>query len=106
MLAGGGLLSERACRAALRAVVAAVRAQHSEDSDGRRTGQADGLGCTLTAAQGMVGRVEGVRWSVLVPGRRIVFHPPAVAASRGRTASLPNSTRDRRGVAVVVEAAR
>ncbi|GGT44402.1 DUF2397 family protein [Streptomyces chromofuscus] len=106
VLAGGGPLSERACRAALRAVVAAVRAQDSEHSDGSRTGQADGLGCTLTMAQGMVGRVEGVRWSVLVPGRRIAFHPPAVAASSGRAPSLPSSTRDRRGVAVVVEAAR
>lgn len=80
--------------------MAAARAL--EDSAGR-IGQAEGVGCTLVAAAGVVGRVEGVRWSVLVPGRRVLFHPPvAVAAGRvpaGRRAEPAN-------VAVLVEAAR
>ncbi|MET8768876.1 hypothetical protein [Streptomyces sp. NPDC004658] len=59
------------------------------------------MGRTLTAVEGMVGRVDGVRWSVMVPGRRILFHPPnrAVAPRRvpgGRPAE----------VAVLVEAAQ
>ncbi|MER6334483.1 DUF2397 family protein [Streptomyces sp. NPDC001034] len=101
VLAGAGPLSERACRLALRAVLAAARAP--EDASGR-LGQAEGVGCTLTAVEGMVGRVDGVRWSVLVPGWRILFHPPnrAVAARRvpaGRQAAPAK-------VAVLVEAAQ
>ncbi|MDL5198613.1 DUF2397 family protein [Streptomyces sp. ALI-76-A] len=100
VLAGAGPLSDAACRLALRAVMAAARAL--EDSAGR-IGQAEGVGCTLVAAAGVVGRVEGVRWSVLVPGRRVLFHPPvAVAAGRvpaGRRAEPAK-------VAVLVEAAR
>ncbi|WTO32885.1 DUF2397 domain-containing protein [Streptomyces achromogenes] len=101
VLAGAGRLSERACRLALRAVMAAARAP--EDAGGR-VGEAEGVGCTLTAVEGVVGRVDGVRWSVLVPGWRILFHPPnrPVAARRvpaGRQAAPAE-------VAVLVEAAR
>ncbi|OXZ01511.1 hypothetical protein BEH93_30380 [Streptomyces sp. 2R] len=35
------------------------------------------MGCTLTAVRGVVGRVDGVAWSVLVPGRQVAFHPRA-----------------------------
>jgi hypothetical protein len=99
VLAGGGPLTEDACRLALRAVMAAARAQ---EGPGGRTGQAGGIGCTLVAAAG-TGRVEGVRWSVLVPGRRVLFHSPdAVAAARvpaGRQAAPAE-------VAVLVEGPR
>ncbi|AEY86852.1 hypothetical protein SHJG_1576 [Streptomyces hygroscopicus subsp. jinggangensis 5008] len=86
---------------ALRAVMAAARAP--EDAAGR-IGQAEGVGCTLTAVEGVVGRVDGVRWSVLVPGRRILFHPPdrAVAARRVPAGRQPAPAE----VAVLVEAAR
>ncbi|MFE6631675.1 DUF2397 family protein [Streptomyces rochei] len=77
VLAQGGPLSEEACRLALRAVMAAARAP---EGPGGRTGQAEGIGCTLVAAAG-TGRVEGVRWSVLVPGRSVLFHLPAAVAT-------------------------
>jgi hypothetical protein len=91
-------LSDRACRVALKAVIAAVQAP---EFGGRRTGQAGEVGCTLTAQDGTVGRVEGARWSVLVPGRRVLFHPPVGA---GRVPGGRPAARDQ--VAVLVEAAR
>ncbi|MFE6022885.1 DUF2397 family protein [Streptomyces sp. NPDC056441] len=100
VLAGGGPLSEVACRLALRAVMTAARAP--KDAAGR-VGQAEGVGCTLVAAAGVVGRVDGERWSVLVPGHKVLFHPPvAVAAGRvpaGRQAAPVK-------VNVLVEASR
>lgn len=101
VLAGAGPLTDRACRAALKAVVAAVQAP--EDS-GCRTGQAGEVGCTLTVREGAVGRVEGHRWSVLVPGRWVVFHPPV---GPGRVPGVRPAGQDRQErVAVLVEAAR
>ncbi|MFD5898666.1 DUF2397 family protein [Streptomyces sp. NPDC060366] len=98
VLAGAGPLSDRACRAALKAVVAAVQAA---ECGGCRTGRAGEVGCTLTVEEGAVGRVEGYRWSVLVPGRRVVFHPPVGA---GRVPGGRPGGQER--VAVLVEAAR
>ncbi|MBT2526979.1 DUF2397 family protein [Streptomyces sp. ISL-99] len=101
ILAGGGPLSERACRVALKAVMAAVRAPEGPLG---RVGQAEGVGCALTVAEGTVGRVEGVRWSVLVPGRRIGFHPPGPALRGGRVPGGRQAVQA--DVAVLVEAAR
>ncbi|MFG2489393.1 DUF2397 family protein [Streptomyces virginiae] len=85
VLSGVVPLSDRACRVALRAVMAAAR---GADVDGTRTGRAGGVGCTLTADEGVLGRVEGVSWSVLVPGRQVAFRPEValgalVPAGRG-----------------------
>ncbi|MFF7887821.1 DUF2397 family protein [Streptomyces sp. NPDC020794] len=100
VLAGEGPISEDACRLALRAVMAAARAPEAKVG---RVGQAQGVGCTLVAAPGVVGRVDGVRWSVLVRGRKVLFHPP-VAVVPGRVPA------DRRAVSatvdVLVEASR
>ncbi|MFD8693023.1 hypothetical protein [Streptomyces sp. NPDC059651] len=74
VLAGVFPLTDRACRLALRAVMAAAR---GVEAGGVRVGHWEGVGCTLTAAAGVVGRVEGVAWSVLVPGRQVAFHPRA-----------------------------
>ncbi|MGW3387348.1 DUF2397 family protein [Streptomyces cinereoruber] len=91
VLAGVFPLTDRACRLALRAVMAAAR---GTEAGGVRVGHWDGVSCTLTAARGVVGRVEGVAWSVLVPGRQVAFHAQtaggpgdgAVAAVCGRQA--------------------
>ncbi|MFJ3214181.1 DUF2397 family protein [Streptomyces flaveolus] len=97
---GGGPLSEDACRLALRAVMAAARAP--QDAAGR-VGQAEGVGCTLVAAPEVTGRVDGVRWSVLVPGYRMLFHPPAAVTAR----QIPSSRRTAPvDVDVLVEASR
>ncbi|MER5887800.1 DUF2397 family protein [Streptomyces sp. NPDC001941] len=72
VMAEQGPLSRGAIRLALRAVLAAARA--AEEPSGR-TGQAGGIGCTLEPAAG-VGRVDGIQCSVLVAGRRVLFHPP------------------------------
>ncbi|MFF3276049.1 DUF2397 family protein [Streptomyces chrestomyceticus] len=100
VLAGDGAFSEAACRLALRAVMAAARAP--EESAGR-IGQAEGIGCTLVAASGTVGRVDGVRWSVLVPGRSVMFHPPVPMAA-GQVPAGRRSTPVK--VDVLVEASR
>ncbi|MEE1806770.1 hypothetical protein [Streptomyces sp. BE133] len=99
ILAGVFPLSDRACRVALRAVTAAAR---GVERDGGRTGRAEGVGCTLTAAPGVVGRVDGVTWSVLVPGRQIVFHREGVG---GGAVSLPQLSGGTGAVAVCVEVA-
>ncbi|MEU0309128.1 DUF2397 family protein [Streptomyces cyaneofuscatus] len=74
VLAGVFPLTDRACRLALRAVMAAAR---GVEAGGARVGHWEGVGCTLTAVRGVVGRVDGVAWSVLVPGRQVAFHPRA-----------------------------
>lgn len=95
VLAGEFPLSDRACRLALRAVMAA--AQGSE-AGGVRVGYWQGVGCTLTAAQGVVGRIDGVEWSVLVPGRQVAFHPQAPG---GPGSGEARHMRDGRGQAAV-----
>ncbi|MEU1223065.1 DUF2397 family protein [Streptomyces microflavus] len=99
ILAGVFPLSDRACRVALHAVTAAAR---GVERDGERTGGAQGVGCTLTAAPGVVGRVDGVTWSVLVPGRQIAFHRQEEG---GGGLLLPHPLGGAGVVAVGVEAA-
>ncbi|CUM35537.1 hypothetical protein BN2537_39 [Streptomyces venezuelae] len=74
-----------------------MAAARGAEAGGARVGHWEGVSCTLTAAQGVVGRVEGVAWSVLVPGRQVAFHPQAAggpgdgtdAAVRGGQAQAP-----------------
>ncbi|MFE1764068.1 DUF2397 domain-containing protein [Streptomyces angustmyceticus] len=78
VLAGVFPLSDRACRVALRAVMAAAR---GVQVGGVRAGRVGGVGCVLTAVEGALGRVDGVGWSVLVPGRQVAFHPEAATGA-------------------------
>ncbi|MFD9047211.1 DUF2397 family protein [Streptomyces zaomyceticus] len=97
VLAGVFPLSDRACRLALRAVMAAAR---GAEMDGVRAGCSEGVVCTLTGVEGAVGRVDGVTWSVLVPGRQVAFHPQAAGGPAGGTlAQMPRG----RAAAVRVE---
>ncbi|MFJ1610411.1 DUF2397 family protein [Streptomyces sp. NPDC088253] len=99
VLAGVFPLSDRACRVALQAVMAAAR---GAEAGGVRAGRAGGVGCVLTAVEGALGRVDGVSWSVLVPGREVAFHPE----SSTRVAHAPELHGAREDVAAVrVEAA-
>ncbi|GHE11922.1 hypothetical protein GCM10010339_73360 [Streptomyces alanosinicus] len=97
-LAGVFPLSDRACRVALRAVMAAAR---GVEVGGVRAGQVGGVGCVLTAVEGALGRVDGVGWSVLVPGRQVAFHPEAVTGA-ARAAELRGARSDVAAVRVEV----
>ncbi len=79
VVAGVFPLSDGACRLALRAVMAAAR---GVEVGGVRAGRAGGVGCVLTAVEGALGRVDGVGWSVLVPGRQVAFHPEAATGAQ------------------------
>ncbi|MEU9420204.1 DUF2397 family protein [Streptomyces sp. NPDC048272] len=103
VLAGQGLLSDAACRAALRAVMAAVRVP---EKAGRRVGKAGGLGCTLVVESAVTGRVDGLSWSVLLPGRTVRFHPPGQVPAAEDGAECGATVVDTAAVTVVVEAVR
>ncbi|MGW3061745.1 DUF2397 family protein [Streptomyces goshikiensis] len=103
VLAGRGRLTDAACRAALKAVMAAVRVP---ETAGRRVGKAGGLGCTLTVEAAVTGRVDGVSWSVLLPGRTVCFHPPGRAPVAGHGAGAGAGTVAAASVTVLVEAVR
>jgi hypothetical protein len=70
-------LSERAARAALGALLAAIRANSSQ---GRRTAVKDGLRCTLFYRPGTTGMIVAPTWRALTPGRVPIFHRPQTAA--------------------------
>ncbi|WP_330481496.1 DUF2397 family protein [Streptomyces sp. NBC_00724] len=103
VLAGRQPLSESACRAALKAVIAAVR---TPEAEGLRTGSADGLGCTLTAGASGTGRVDGERWSVLLPGRSVGFHLPRSARVSARRAAAEVGAGAADPAVMVLEVAR
>jgi hypothetical protein len=69
----GALLTERAARAALASLMAAVRA---EAVGFRRTASRDGLACTLVYTGIGAGTLVTPRWKVVLPGRHPVFHLP------------------------------
>lgn len=73
----GTALSERAARAALASLAAAIRAMPAK---GRRTGVRDGLACTLFDRVSELGSLRAPTWRILTPGRVAVFHQPGTVA--------------------------
>jgi uncharacterized protein (TIGR02677 family) len=67
----GSQLSDPAARVALTALLAAVRASARGE---RRTGERDGLACTLWHTGEGCGVLRGLTWQILLPGRVPLFH--------------------------------
>lgn len=81
----GEVLSDRAARAALEALMAAVR---SAPSGARRTASRDGLACTLLYTGTGMRVLTAPNWRVLLPGRHLVFHLPGRRPNASALAAL------------------
>lgn len=81
-------LSSRGARAALAALMSAVRTTPRGPHRDRRTATADGLACTLFHCPGHTGRLLAPTWYVLIPDRLPVYHVPGVRAVAPETTSL------------------
>ena len=79
--APGARLSEPAARAALAALMAAVRRGPTTGSRGVVT---EGLACTVFRVASAEGRpvIVGPRWVVWLPGQVVVFHQPGTDTAR------------------------
>lgn len=98
--APGGVLSERAARVAMIALLAAARSGVTGDS---RTATRDGLACTLFHVGQGIGVLAAPTWRVLTPGRVPVFHLPGVHVQLPAVATIPDL--DSRPRLLVVEGA-
>ncbi|MFI6266653.1 DUF2397 family protein [Micromonospora sp. NPDC051006] len=83
----GQMLSPRAARAALNALMAAVRTGVQAGRRDRRSATHEGLSCTLFHTGAGTGAVIAPTWRVLLPGRVPVFHRP------GQRPAAPVETR-------------
>jgi uncharacterized protein (TIGR02677 family) len=72
--APGAVMSAGAARVAFAALMAAVR--HPPRAD-RRRAVLDGLGCTVFWTGEAAGLLAAPSWRVWLPGRAVLFHPPA-----------------------------
>ena len=82
----GSILSARAARVALTALMAAARTAPRHGAD-RRTASRDGLACTLFHTASGTGILAAPNWRVLLPGRFPMFHLP------GQRPAVPGRTR-------------
>ncbi|MEX2289493.1 MAG: DUF2397 domain-containing protein [Mycobacteriales bacterium] len=78
----GDQLSDGAARVAYASVLAAARRRTRASS---RTGECDGLACTLWHTPGVTGVLRARTWQILLPDRQIAFH------RRGSVAMPPSS---------------
>jgi uncharacterized protein (TIGR02677 family) len=82
----GATVSTSAARVAFAALMAAVRQPPRE---GRRRAVLDGLGCTVFWTGEGAGLLAAPFWRVWLPGREILFHPPAERPHHSRAVADP-----------------
>lgn len=80
----GQQLSDAAARVAYASLLAAARGRTRSNG---RTGERDGLACTLWHTPGITGVLHASTWQILLPGRQIAFHLRGSVATPPRAGS-------------------